>query len=302
MRRLLFALLFFAGRLHAAEPEVIPLWPEGVPNLRADASPEKVIEGPRFTNIHHPTLLVYRPIGVPANGTAMIYAPGGGYVRVAVGGPDGGDAKWLNELGVTVFVLKYRHVEYGHPAPLQDILRALRIVRSRAADFGVRPDRIGVIGGSAGGHLCACAATMWDDPAGRTGAPLDAVSARPDFAVLIYPVVTMEDPFVHKGSREALLGKGPTAERKAALSIEKHVRKDMPPVFLAATMADKSVPVENTLMLYQALRDAGVPAEMHVYAQGSHGDSHDPQYGTTALWPARVAEWMRFNGWLAKAP
>jgi acetyl esterase/lipase len=294
-------LLLLAGAACAAEPEVIPLWPEGVPGLRADASPEKQGEGNRFTNIHHPTLLAYRPSGVPANGTAMIYAPGGGYVRVAIGGDGGGEAKWLNALGVTVFVLKYRHVEYGHPAPLQDILRALRIVRSRAAEFGVRPDRLGVIGGSAGGHLCACAATMWDDPAGRTGAPLDNVSARPDFAVLIYPVITMQDPFVHKGSRAALLGKDPSPELIAQLSVEQHVRQDMPPVFLAATMADKSVPVENTLKFYQALRDAGVPAEMHVYAQGAHGSSHDPQYGTTALWPARVAEWMCFNGWLPPA-
>lgn len=294
-------LLLLAGVARAAEPEVIPLWSEGVPGLKADASSEKQGEGNRFTNIHHPTLLVYRPSGVPANGTAMIYAPGGGYVRVAIGGDGGGEAKWLNALGVTVFVLKYRHVEYGHPAPLQDILRAVRLVRSRAAEFGVSPDRLGVIGGSAGGHLCACAATMWDDPAGRTGAPLDTVSARPDFAVLIYPVITMEDPFVHKGSRAALLGKNPSPELIAKLSLERHARKDMPPVFLAATMADKSVPVENTLKFYQALRDAGVPAEMHVYAQGSHGNSHDPQYGTTALWPARVAEWMRFNGWLPPA-
>jgi acetyl esterase/lipase len=298
MRYLLFFVLLFPSWLHAVEPQVIPLWPEGVPNLRADAAPEKMIEGPRFTNVHYPTLLVYRPTKMPANGTAMIYAPGGGYVRIAVGGLDGGEAKWLNELGVTVFVLKYRHVEYGHPAPLQDILRALRIVRSRAVEFGVRPDRLGVIGGSAGGHLCACAVTMWDDPAGRTGASLDAVSARPDFAVLIYPVITMEDPWVHRGSREALLGKNPSAELVAQLSVERRVRKDMPPVFLAATMADKSVPVENTLKFYQSLRDAGVPAEMHVYAKGSHGDSHDPQYGPTALWPVRVAEWMRFNGWL----
>ncbi len=297
---LLSALLLAVAR--AAEPEVITLWPEGVPNLRADASPEKIIEGPRFTNIHYPTLLVYRPTGVPANGTAMIYAPGGGYVRVAIGGSRGGEAGWLNDLGVTVFILKYRHVEYGHPAPLQDILRALRIVRSRAAEFGLKPDRIGVIGGSAGGHLCASAATMWDDPAGQTGAALDAVSARPDFAVLIYPVVTMTDPSVHKGSREALLGKTPSPDLIAKLSIEQRVRKDMPPVFIAATMADKSVPVENSLMLYQALRNAGVPAEMHLYAQGSHGNSHDPQYGTTALWPARVTEWMRFNGWLPPLP
>lgn len=295
---LLAAAFALAGPSRALDPEVIPLWPEGVPNLRADASPEKKGDGNRFTNIHHPTLLVYRPVGVSANGTAMIYVPGGGYMRVAIGGDGGGEAKWLNELGVTVFVLKYRHVEYGHPAPLQDMLRAIRLVRARAAEFGLRADRIGVTGGSAGGHLGACAATLWDDPAGRTGAPLDAVSARPDFAVLIYPVITMEEPHGHRGSREALLGRAPSPEMIAKLSVEKRVRKDMPPVFLAATMADRSVPVENSLKFYQALRDAGVPAEMHLYAQGSHGNSHDPQYGPTAQWPARVAEWMRFNGWL----
>jgi acetyl esterase/lipase len=294
----LTAILVAAGLARAVDPEVIPLWPEGVPNLRADASPEKRGEGNRFTNIHHPTLLVYRPAGVSANGTALIYVPGGGYVRVAIGGDGGGEAKWLNELGVTVFVLKYRHVEYGHPAPLQDMLRAIRIVRSRAGDFGVQANRIGVIGGSAGGHLSACAATLWDDPAGRTGAPLDEVSARPDFAVLVYPVITMEDPHVHRGSREALLGRNPAPDLVARLSVEKRVRRDMPPVFLVATMADRSVPVENSLKFYQALRDAGVPAEMHVYAQGSHGNSHDPQYGPTARWPDRVGEWMRFNGWL----
>jgi dipeptidyl aminopeptidase/acylaminoacyl peptidase len=110
----------------------------------------------------------------------------------------------------------------------------------------------------------------------------------------------MEDPFVHKGSRNALLGKTPAPELVQLLSIEKHVRKDTPPMFLVATMADQSVPVENSLHLYKALRDAGVPAEMHVYAQGAHGASRDPQYGTTALWPQRAEEWMHANGWLTK--
>jgi lysophospholipase L1-like esterase/dienelactone hydrolase len=208
------------------------------------------------------------------------------------------DARWLNSLGITVFVLKYRLDNYGHPAPLQDVLRALRIVRSRAAEFGVRPDRIGVMGGSAGGHLSGCAATMWDAPEGRTGNALDEVSARPNFAVLIYPVVTMEDEFVHKGSRRALFGDKPSAEQIQHLSIEKHVRTNSPPCFLVATMADKTVPVENSLRLYQALRDAGVPAEMHTYSAGSHGDSRDPQYGPTAKWPERCEEWLRFNKWI----
>ena len=282
---------------HAADPGIIELWPEGVPDLKTNASEEKIVNG-RITNVHHPALLVYEPTSGATNGTAMIYCPGGGYVRIAIGENGGEPTRWLNSAGVTVFVLKYRMVEYGHPAPLRDVLRAVRIVRSRAAEFGVRPDRIGVLGASAGGHLAACASTMWDAPEGRTGAPLDNVSARPDFAVLIYPVITMEDPFVHKGSRTALLGEQPAPDLIERLSAERHVRKDSPPMFLAATMADKTVPVENSLRFYQALRDAGVPAEMHVYSQGSHGNSLDPRYGPTAEWPKRCEEWMRFNGWL----
>jgi acetyl esterase/lipase len=283
----------------AAEPKVIELWPEGVPNLKTNWSDEKIVDG-RITNVHKPTLTLYTPDPTNANGTAIIYCPGGGYVRLAIGAGGGAETKNLNALGVTVFVLKYRMVEYGHPAPLQDVLRAVRLVRSRAAEFGVKPDRIGVLGGSAGGHLAACAATMWDGPEGRTGSPLDDVGARPDFCALIYPVVTMENPFVHKGSRTALLGTNASVELTEKLSVEKHVRKDSPPFFIVATMADRSVPVENSLHLYEALRDAGVPAEMHVYAQGSHGNSLDPQYGPTAEGPKRLEEWLRFNGWLTK--
>jgi acetyl esterase/lipase len=283
----------------AAEPKVIPLWPEGVPGLRADAEDERTVDG-RVVGVHCPSLTMYAPDAGKANGTAVISCPGGGYVRLAVGENGGADTKWLNGLGVTVFVLKYRLVEYGYPAPLRDVLRAIRIVRSRAADFGVRPDRIGLLGGSAGGHLAASASTMWSAPEGLTGAAIDGVNARPDFAMLIYPVVTMEEPFVHRGSRNALLGREPSPELVQRLSVEKHVRADTPPTFLVATMADESVPVENSLLLYKALRDAGVPAEMHVYAQGKHGASRDPAYGTTARWPERAEEWLRANGWLSK--
>jgi acetyl esterase/lipase len=291
---LLLASAIAAG---AAEPKVIPLWPEGVPGLKPDAAEERIVDG-RVVGVHYPSLTMYAPD--KPNGTAVILCPGGGYVRLAIGESGGADTKWLNSLGVTVFVLKYRMVEYGYPAPLRDVLRAIRIVRSRAAEFGVRPDRVGLLGGSAGGHLAACASTMWDAPEGKTGAAIDSVNARPDFTMLIYPVVTMEDPYVHKGSRKALLGPNPSPELVQLLSIEKHVRKDAPPMFLVATMADQSVPVENTLQLYKALRDAGVPSEMHVYAHGAHGASRDPKYGTTALWPQRAEEWMHDNGWLPK--
>jgi acetyl esterase/lipase len=304
MRRIFISALLVAAAAvsAAAQTKVVELWPEGVPDLRKDASDEKMVNG-RVVGVHRPTLTVFAPERGKANGTAVIFCPGGGYVRLAVGSLTAGppESRWLVERGATVFVLRYRLAEYGHPAPLRDVLRAVRTVRSRAAEFGVRPDRIGLLGVSAGGHLSASAALMFDAPEGRTGAQLDSVSARPDFVALVYPVITLEDPFVHKGSREALLGARPARELVERLSLEKHARKDAPPVFLAATEADKSVPVENTLMFYQALRRAGVPAEMHVYAAGSHGDSLDPQYGPTALWPLRCEEWMRFNGWLPKA-
>src|SRR5439155_24347536 len=131
---------------------------------------------------------------------------------------------------VSACVLKYRLVEYGHPAPLQDVLRAIRLVRSRAADFGLKTDRIGVMGFSAGGHLAATAATLFDAAEGRTGSPLDRVSARPDFAALIYPVITMKQPFAHAGSRDNLLGKNPSTNAVDALSAELHVSKATPPV------------------------------------------------------------------------
>ena len=289
-----FFLSTFALIKITAAPLVIPLWPEGVPGLKSNATPEVEMDG-RFTNVHNPTITMYAPDPTKSSGVAVIFSPGGGYVRV---GDGKADARWLNSLGITAFVLKYRLDNYGHPAPLQDVLRAIRIVRSRAAEFGVRSDRIGVMGGSAGGHLSACAATMWDSPEGKTGNTLDDVSARPDFAALIYPVVTMENPFVHKGSRRALFGNTSTQEQIDLMSVEKHIHSNSPPFFIVATMADKTVPVENSLKLYQALRNAGVVAEMHDYSAGEHGDSRNPNNGPTAKWPARCEEWLRFNKWI----
>ncbi|MEI8289142.1 MAG: alpha/beta hydrolase [Verrucomicrobiota bacterium] len=288
-----------ATTVQAAETRLIPLWPEGVPNLKTNASGEKIVDG-RISNIHEPALLVFRPDAANANGTAVIFCSGGGYVRIAVNTNGDAITRRLNAAGVTVFSLKYRLSDYGHPAPLQDVLRAIRTVRARSAEFGVKNNRIGVMGASAGGHLAACAATLWDSPEGKTGAELDAVEARPDFAILVYPVISMSEPFAHKGSRDALVGKDASLDLREKLSVEKHVRRNSPPVFIAATMADTTVPVENSLHFYQALRDAGVPAEMHVYAQGSHGNSLDPKYGPTAAWLTRCEEWLRFNGWLAK--
>ncbi|MDB6169542.1 MAG: alpha/beta hydrolase, partial [Verrucomicrobia bacterium] len=249
-----------------AEPTVIPLWPEGVPGAKAIGD-EKHDDG-RIANVSEPTLTVYAAAVDRSNGTAVIIAPGGGYARLSTEREGVQYANWLSSLGVTTFVLKYRMAEFGHPAPLQDVLRAVRIVRSRAVEFKVRPDRVGVMGSSAGGHLAASAGTLFDHAAGRTGAPLDATSARPDFLILMYPVITMQDYAVHAGSRKALLGATPSRELLELMSVEKQVTASTPPTLLIHTQADQTVPVENSILFFQALTRAHVPAEMSLFEHG----------------------------------
>ena len=280
----------------AAEPKVIDLWPEGVPGLKPNAGPEKDDGAGRYTNIHHPTLSVFAP--EKPIGTAVIYAPGGGYVRVAAGVNGGEVTKWLNSIGVTVFMLKYRNAEYGHPAPLQDALRAVRMIRSRAAEFGVKADRIGMLGGSAGGHLTACAGTLYDAPEGRTGAELDQVSGRPDFMILVFAMISMADARVREDLRHPLLGQNPTEALKRHLSVDEQLTKDTPPSFLVHSTEYTTVPVENSLLFFQAMRRAKAPIEMHLYPRGPHGSGMAPALGPISEWPKHCESWMRFNGWL----
>jgi acetyl esterase/lipase len=195
-------------------------------------------------------------------------------------------------------VLKYRIKEFGHPAPLQDVLRALRLVRHDAARYHLRPDRIGIMGSSAGGHLAASAGTLFDHPLGRTGAALDGVSARPDFMLLMYPVIAMEGPAAHGGSRDALLGPKPTADLLRLMSPDKQVSAATPPALLIHTQEDATVPVENSILFYQALVRARVPAEMYLFEHGAHGMAMRPGMGTASEWPRRAEEWLRARGLL----
>jgi acetyl esterase/lipase len=297
MKKTLFALLMTALTAFAAPPVVIPLWPEGVPGARTLGT-ERIAEGERISNISEPTLTVYPAAVDRPNGTAVIIAPGGGYGFVSYAREGVQYANWLSTLGVTSFILKYRLSEFGHPAPLQDVLRAVRLVRSRAAEFNVDPARIGVMGSSAGGHLAASAGTLFDHPAGRTGAALDATSARPDFLILMYPVITMDDPYAHAGSRQNLLGAKPAPEMLRLMSLDKQVTASTPPSLLIHTQEDQAVPVENSLLFYQALTKAKVPAEMYLFERGSHGMAMRAELGTASDWPARAAEWLRGRGLL----
>ena len=295
-----------AADLPPAGGTVIPLWPEGVPGApraaalhgRPDLGPEAVGELEHTSNVSVPTLTVFRPAVDRPNGTAVIICPGGGYYNLSVAREGVQYANWLGTLGVTPFILKYRLVEFGHPAPLRDVLRAIRIVRARAAEFRVDPERIGVMGSSAGGHLAACAGTLFDDPSGRTGAPLDAVSGRPNFLILLYPVITMDGPAAHAGSREGLLGPDPDPALLRQLSVEQQVTAATPPTLLIHTQDDQSVLVENSILFYQALTRAGVPAEMYLYQHGEHGMGLRDGLGNASAWPRRAEEWLRIRGLL----
>jgi acetyl esterase/lipase len=292
----------------AAPPTTLDLWPEGVPPARradapaarGDLGPERMDAGGSISNVSRPTLTVVPPAIDRPNGTAVIVCPGGGYSFLSANREGTQYAAWLSTLGVTTFILKSRLQEWGHPAPLQDVLRAIRLVRSRAAEFGVDPRRIGVMGSSAGGHLAASASTLWDHPDGRTGAAIDAVNARPDFAVLVYPVITMMDPTTHAGSRTALLGAAPTADMLTLMSTEKQVTAATPPTLLLHTQGDKAVPVDNSLLYFQALTRAGVPAELYVFEQGGHGIGMVDGLGNASAWPRRAEDWLRQRGLLRK--
>lgn len=247
-----------------------------------------------------PTLTVYSPAPEKANGAAVVVCPGGGYGGLAdhEGKPI---AEWLNTLGVTGIVLKYRlGPKYHHPVELGDVARAIRTVRFHAADWGIDPHRVGVLGFSAGGHLASTAATHFD--AGNAGAadPVDRVSSRPDIAVLIYPVITFTDPFTHKGSRHNLLGDTPSEDLITLLSNEKQVTAETPPCFLVHGADDTVVPVENALMFTLACRKAHVPVELHVYEHGPHGFGLGGADPVLSTWPGTCARWLEHRGFLKK--
>jgi acetyl esterase/lipase len=295
MRSWILALLLAASAGALAQTSVVTLWPEGVPNSpksRAQPGPERT-DGERISNVSQPTLTVYpAAIDRPAR-TAVIICPGGGYEYLSFTREGHQYAQWLSSLGITAFVLKSRLSDYGHPAPLQDVLRAVRLVRSQAAQYNVAPDRIGVMGSSAGGHLAASAATLFNHPAGRTGAALDSVSARPDFAMLMYPVITMESPTAHAGSRKALLGDTPAPELVQLMSLEKQVTPATPPTLLIHSQDDGTVPPDNSILYFQALTRARVPAEMMMFEHGGHGMAMRPGNGSASNWVRRAEDWLR---------
>ena len=262
--------------------QIIPLWPAGAPGaLGTDDS-------------DIPAITVYLPRTVAPNTPAVIVCPGGAYRALASNHEGRQVASYLNSLGVAAFVLRYRlGPRYHHPIELGDAQRAIRLVRSHEADWRIDPSRVGIMGFSAGGHLAMTASTRFDP--GKAGAPdaLDRLSSRPDFAVLGYPVISMTEEWTHKGSRTNLLGDKPDPELAKSLSGERAATRDTPPTFLFQTDEDASVPAENAVYYYLALRKAGIPAELHVFEKGPHGVGLANDDPALSEWSKLLANWLR---------
>jgi acetyl esterase/lipase len=267
----------------------VALWPNGAPGALGSSEGDipKIYEYPASGEGPH---------------TAVIVIPGGSYVHLAMEMEGGEEARWLNGHGVTAFVLEYRlGPRYHFPSPMLDGARAVRYVRSHAADLGVSKDKIGLWGFSAGAHLAAYLATMHDSGEPEAQDPIDRVSDRPDFAILSYGRFSMDDSIPRKTDMEGLLGQHPTRAMMDSVSVTRFVTKTTPPCFIFSTTADSIVNSLNATAFYDALKRAGVPVELHIFERGQHGIGMAQtmkRLPELAIYPTLVANWMEMHGWM----
>lgn len=282
--------------------ETIPLWNGPAPGSEqftgTESSEARGQPGQMdrwVTGVSQPTLTIVPARPEVASGTALIICPGGGYGGLSWDKEGIDVAKRYAEVGVTGFVLKYRHGggPHQHPVPLSDAQRAVRIVRSRAAEWKLQPDRIGVMGFSAGGHLAASVGTHFDAGQPDAADPIDRAGCRPDYLVLIYPVITMDSAITNNGSKLNLLGKNPTPELVKLMSNDEQITDATPPAFLVHATDDTTVPVANSLRFYEALVAHKVPAELHVFAVGGHGFGMRKPDLPVGEWPQLLENWLR---------
>lgn len=295
--RYLLTLLFISATSLVMAQQEFSIYEGPIPNALPCNKEEVIGKNPNgklfFANVTNPTITVFKPIQQDSNKTAVIVCPGGGYARVVVGHEGNEVAQAFNKIGVTVFVLKYRLpfdscMTNKEIVPLQDLQQTIKLVRDRAASFDINPNMLGVVGFSAGGHLASTAITKF---AVSYIENASLTNLRPDFAILGYPVISMDSTICHKGSRDNLLGKKAPAAKLNLFSSELQVTDQTPPTFLVHASDDKTVPVENSIRFYQALIKNKVNAEMHIYQNGGHG------FGLTN--PARADGWFdRATAWM----
>jgi len=279
--------LFAQNSNMSSAPQTVPLWTGEAPGAIGSEDQDR------------PTLTIFLPFGqkIP---TGVIVCPGGGYGGLADNHEGRQVANWLNSVGITAFVLKYRlGPRYHHPVELHDAQRAIRMVRSRAKEFGIAADRIGIMGFSAGGHLASSTGTHFDAGDGNASDAIDRFGSRPDFMVLVYPVISFTTPYTHVGSMQHLLGDHPDPKLAEEMSSELQVTAQTPPTFLLSTNEDTVVPSENSVLFYLALRKNKVPAELHIFEKGPHGVGLALRDPALSVWPTLLLNWLRVRGLLA---
>jgi acetyl esterase/lipase len=298
---LLISLLGTIGLTVWAQNQILPLWEEDPPNYRetGEVTIWDTSDIVRIRLVQKPDLAVFLPSAKNATGEAVVICPGGGYQILAYDWEGSDIARWFSARGIAAFVLKYRlpgarNNIVPHQSPLLDARRALRLVRYHAEAWNIDPEKVGIMGFSAGGHLASTLSTHFDQGDPGSSDPVDRISCRPDFSVLIYPVISFSGEFIHTGSRVALLGEDPEQELVTYYSNELQVNADTPPAILIHSYDDSGVPPENSLAYYQALRKYQVPAELHLYPYGGHGYSLAIGKGYLATWPDRVLDWIRY--------
>jgi acetyl esterase/lipase len=297
----LYLLVLLAGNL-VAQNKSIDLWkgqvPGAIPNTTYKQTVDSADNWIKMRFVTEPSLDVYPAPAEKANGTAVIICPGGGYWRLAIAHEGVEVARWLNDLGITAFVLKYRLPDDAimkdkSVGPMQDGQEAIRTVRRRAKEWGIDPGKIGIMGFSAGGHLASTLSTHFDE---KVYEPIDNTSARPDFSLLIYPVISMDNSITHGGSRYNLLGENPSQEQVKRFSNELQVSGETPPAFLVHSMDDGAVPVQNSIEYGLALKRNNIACELHLYQKGGHGYGLGRSADTESAWPEACRKWLLVNG------
>jgi acetyl esterase/lipase len=305
MKHFLFVMLIVTSCIHALAQEFIPLWPEG---KKPDFNGKKVTDSifnERVWRTGTPGIYAFTvPQGVN-NGTTVIICPGGGYERVSYIYNGFTFAKWFNSLGINVFVLVYRlpgqaDLQQRQLAPLQDAQRAMRIIRANALKWNLKPDKIGVMGLSSGGHVASTLGTHLEDVSAIKDS-LDAISFRPDFMILLSPVITM-GKYAHPGSRKLFIGPDTTKAMIEKYSNELQVTSSTPPAFLVHAYNDSTVNVRNSMLFYEALLDKKVNASIHIFPQGGHGIRLDDNPGSTDLWLELLERWMKEMNFVTPIP
>ncbi len=291
----IFILMFFTLAVVqlAVAQKVVKLWPNGAPGNNECPQPEETFNGKMVRFVSEPTLTIYLPDNDKNTGAAIVICPGGGYGIEAMDHEGYIYAEYLQSKGIAGIVLKYR-LPYGHhEIPLADTQHALRTVRFNAGAWGIDPGKIGISGFSAGGHLASTAATHFDKGRIEANNEIEKMSCRPDFAVLVYPVITFNELWGHMGSRENLMGKNHDLKLIHYYSNELQVTKETPPAFLVLADDDKAVPPRNSIEFYSALKEKGIPAELHIFREGGHGFGMTKGGKPYDQWPQLLIDWMK---------